>query len=73
MVVPSAIDAFAESVREISSGISRNVVLGADSCYSAGRGGINFYYFPNLVSKIFFVISCFYEILGAASSGNIIC
>ena len=75
-VAPSAVDALAESATEITSGITKNVpVIGnaaicADSVCTAGRAGINFYYSPNPVAKVFFGASCLCGVIGAASSGT---
>jgi hypothetical protein len=75
-LAPSAVDALAESVTEITSGISKNVpILGnaaicADSLCTSGRAGINFYCSPNPVSKIFFGASCLCGVMGTVSSGT---
>lgn len=73
---PSAVDALAESATEITSGISKNVpIIGnaaicADSLCTTGRAGINFYYSPNPVAKVFFGTSCLCGVMGAESSGT---
>ena len=75
-LAPSAIDALAESATEITSGISRNVpIIGnaaicTDSLCTTGRAGINFYYSPNPLSKVFFGASCICGVMGATSSGT---
>ena len=75
-LAPTAVDAFAESATEITSGISKNVpVIGnaaicADSVCTTGRAGINFYCSPNPVAKVFFGASCLCGLMGAASSGT---
>jgi hypothetical protein len=77
-LAPSALDALAESVTELTSGISKNVpIIGnasicADSLCTTGRAGINFYCSPNLVAKVFFGASCLClcGIMGATSSGT---
>lgn len=75
-LAPSAVDGFAESVTEITSGVTKNVpIIGnaaicADSVCTAGRAGINFYYSPNPVAKVFFGPSCLCGAIGAASSGT---
>ena len=74
-LAPSAVDAFAESATEITSGISKNVpVIGnaaicADSVCTAGRAGINFYCSPNPIARVFFCTSCLCGLMGATSSG----
>lgn len=66
----------AESAAGITTGITKNVpIIGnaaicADSVYTTGRAGINFYCSPNPVSKVFFGASCVCGVLGAASSGT---
>ena len=75
-LAPSTVDTLAESVTEITSGISKNVpIIGnaaicADSVCTTGRAGINFYCSPNPVAKVFFGASCVCGVLGAASSGT---
>ena len=75
-LAPSAVDALAESVTEITSGISNNVpIIGnaaicADSLCTTGRAGINFYCSPNPVAKVFFGASCVCGVVGAASSAT---
>ena len=75
-IVPTAVDAFAESATEITSGISKNVpVIGnaaicADSVCTTGRAGINFYCSPNPIAKAFFGASCLCGMMGAASLGT---
>ena len=75
-LAPSAVDALAESATEITSGISKNVpIVGnaaicADSLCTTGRAGINFYYSPNPVAKVFFGASCVCGVVGAASSAT---
>lgn len=74
-LAPSAVDAFAESATEITSGISKNVpIVGnaaicADSLCTTGRAGINFYCSPNPLAKVFFGASCACGLVGATSSG----
>lgn len=71
----SAVDAFAESATELTSGISKNVpIIGnaaicVDSLCTTGRASINFYYSPNPVAKVFFGASCACGVVGATSSG----
>lgn len=75
-LLPTAMDALAESTTEITSGISKNLpIVGnaaicADSICTTGRAGINFYCSPNPVSKVFFGVSCLCGVIGAASSGT---
>jgi hypothetical protein len=75
-LAPTAMDAFAESATEITTGISKNVpVIGnaaicADSLCTTGRAGINFYCSPNPVSKVFFGASVVCGIVGAGASGT---
>ena len=75
-LAPSAVDALAESVTEITSGISKNVpIVGnaaicADSLCTTGRAGINFYCSPNPIAKVFFGASCVCGVVGAASSAT---
>jgi len=75
-LAPSAVDALAESVTEITSGISKNVpIVGnaaicTDSLCTTGRAGINFYCSPNPVAKVFFGASCVCGVVGAASSAT---
>ena len=75
-LAPSAVDALAESATEITSGVSKNVpIIGnaaicADSVCTAGRAGINFYYSPNPVSKVFFGASFLCGAVGAGSSAT---
>ena len=70
------VDVFAESVTEITSGISKNVpVVGnaaiyADSLCTAGRAGINFYCSPNPVAKAFFGASFLCGVIGGTSSAT---
>lgn len=77
-LAPSAMDAFAESATEITSGVSKNVpIIGnaaicTDSVCTAGRAGINFYCSPNPVAKVFFGASCLCGAVGAVSSGTAI-
>ena len=74
-LAPSAVDAFAESATEITSGISKNVpIVGnaaicADSLCTTGRAGINFYCSPNPLAKVFFGASSACGLVGATSSG----
>lgn len=74
-LAPSAVDAFAESATEITSGISKNVpIVGnaaicADSLCTTGRAGINLYCSPNPLAKVFFGASCACGLVGATSSG----
>lgn len=73
-LAPSAIDALAESTTVITLGISKNVpIIGnaaicADSLCTTGRAGMNFYFSPNPVAKVFFGASCLCGVIGAASS-----
>ena len=75
-LAPSAVDALAESVTEITLGISKNVpIVGnaaicADSLCTTGRAGLNFYYSSNPIAKVFFGTSCVCGVIGAASSGT---
>lgn len=75
-LVTTAVDTLAESATEITSDISKNVpIIGnaaicADSLCTTGRAGINFYYSPNPVAKVFFGASCLCGVMGAASSGT---
>jgi hypothetical protein len=75
-LLPTAVDALAESATEITFGISKNVpIIGnaaicTDSICTAGRAGINFYYSPNPVAKVFFGASCLCGVMGATSSGT---
>ena len=75
-LAPSAVDAFAESATEITSGISKNVpIIGnaaicTDSLCTTGRAGINFYCSPNPLAKVFFSVSCVCGVVGAASSAT---
>ena len=75
-LAPSAVDALAESVTEITSGISKNVpiignaVICTDSLCTTGRAAVNFYCSPNPVSKVFFGASCAFGVVGAASSAT---
>ena len=75
-LAPSAMEAFAESATEITSGVSKNIpIIGnaaicTDSVCTAGRAGINFYCSPNPVAKVFFGASCLCGVIGAASSGT---
>jgi len=75
-LLPTAVDSatvLVESATGITTGITKNVpIIGnaaicADSLCTTGRAGINFYYSPNPVAKVFFGASC---VLGAASSGT---
>jgi hypothetical protein len=72
----SAVDAFAESATELTSGVTKNVpIIGnaaicADSACTAGRAAINLYCSPNPVAKVFFGASCLCGAIGAASSGT---
>jgi hypothetical protein len=73
---PTAMDAFAESATEITSGVSQtvphigNAVLCTDSICTAGRAAINFYCSPNTLSKVFFGASFLCGTVGAVSSGT---
>ena len=76
-LAPSAFDVLAESTTALvdsATEISKNVpIIGnaaicADSICTTGRAGINFYYSPNPVSKVFFGASCLFGIMGAGSS-----
>ena len=75
-LAPSALDTLAESVTDITSGISKNVpVVGnvaicSDSLCTTGRAGLNFYYSANPIAKVFFGASCVCGVIGAASSGT---
>ena len=75
-LAPSAVDALAESVTEITLGISKNVpIVGnaaicADSLCTTSRAGLNFYYSPTPIAKVFFGASCVCGVIGAASSGT---
>lgn len=75
-VVPSAVDAFAESATRITEGISTNVpiignaALCVDSVCAASRVGINFYCSPNLLSKVCFGASFVCSFCSAAASGS---
>ena len=75
-LAPSALDTLAESVTDITSGISKNVpVVGnvaicADSLCTTGCAGLNFYYSANPIAKVFFGASCVCGVIGAASSGT---
>ena len=75
-LAPSAVDALAESVTEITLGISKNVpIVGnaaicADSLCTTGRAGINLYCSPNPVAKVFFGASCVCGVIGTASSAT---
>ena len=74
-LAPSAVDAFAESATEITSGISKNVpIVGnaticAESLCTTGRAGINFYCSPSPIAKVFFGASSACGLVGATSSG----
>ena len=71
----NATDELAISATRLTDGLSQNVpiignaALCADSLYTTGRAGINFYYSPNPVSKVFFATSCVCGVIGAGSSG----
>ena len=74
-LAPSAVDVFAESATEITSGISKNVpIVGnaticAESLCTTGRAGINFYCSPSPIAKVFFGASSACGLVGATSSG----
>ena len=75
-LAPPAFDTLTESATEITSGISKNVLIVgnaeicSDSLCTTGRAGVNFYCSPNPLPRIFFGASCLYGVLGAASSGT---
>ena len=75
-LLPTVADALAESATGVTIGITKNVpIIGnaaicANSVYTTGRAGINFYCFPNLVAKVFFEPSYVYGVLSATSSGT---
>jgi len=59
---------------EVSAGLVTGVVAGnsaicADSICTLGRAGINFYYCPNPLARVFFAASFVCGTLGAVSSG----
>ena len=74
-LAPSAVDVFAESATEITSGISKNVpIVGnaticAEILCTTGRAGINFYCSPSPIAKVFFGASSACGLVGATSSG----
>ena len=75
-VIYESATTFAESATRITSGVSTNVpiignaALCMDSLCPTGRAGINFYYSPNPVAKVFFGASCCCGVIGAAASGT---
>ena len=74
-LAPTPMDTFAESATEITkitNGIPGlgNAAICTDSLCTAGRAGINFYWCPNPVSKVFFGASCVCGVIGAVSSGT---
>ena len=68
----TGMDHFAESASTITDGVPvlGNAAICVDSLCTTGRAGINFYYSPNPVSKVFFGASCLYGVMGVASSGT---
>lgn len=79
----SCVDALAESTTvllesatDINKSISKNVpIVGnaaicADSLCTTSRAGLNFYYSPTPIAKVFFGASCVCGVIGAASSGT---
>ncbi len=64
-----------DALTESAVGISKNVpmignaAICADSIYTAGRAGINFYCSPSPVAKVFFGASCVCGTLDGVSSG----
>lgn len=73
-LAPSAMDHVAESVSSVTDGIPvlGNAAVCVDSLCTTGRSGINFYYSPNPLSKVFFGASCVCGVMGAVSSGTAI-
>jgi len=78
-LAPSAFDALAESATSFTNSATRitssvptlgNAAICADSLCTTGRAGINFYYSPNPVAKVFFGASCCCGLIGAAASGT---
>jgi hypothetical protein len=82
-LLPTATDLFFESATDLTESVSTltqsvattvpvigNAAICADSLCTAGRAGINLYYCPNPVSKVFFGASCICGVLGATSSGT---
>jgi len=63
------------SCPEISLGVLTGVIVGqsaicADSIYTTGRAGINFYYSPNPIARIFFATSFVCGTIGAVSAAT---
>ncbi len=71
-VISDSATTFAESATTITKNVPilGNAALCVDSLYTTGRAGINFYYSPNPVAKVFFGASCCCGVIGAASSGT---
>ena len=71
-LAPTAMDHFAESASTITDGVPvlGNAAICVDSLCTTGRAGLNFYYSPNPVSKVFFGASCLCGVMGATSSGT---
>ena len=75
-LAPTAVDALAESTTVLIDSASKNVpVIGnaaicADSVWTTGRAGLNFYYCPNPYAKLCFGASCVCGLLAATSSGT---
>jgi hypothetical protein len=75
----SAVDAFAKSATTFVESTTKltsqvpivgNAAICVDSLCTTGRAGINFYYSPNPLAKVFFGASCACGLMGAASSGT---
>ena len=78
-LAPSAFDAFADSMTEMTTTLTTtttknvpivgNAAICADSLCTTGRASINFYCAPSPLAKVFFGASCACGLVGATSSG----
>lgn len=68
----TAVDHFAEQASTLTDGVPvlGNAAICVDSLCTTGRAGINFYCYPNPVSKVFFGASCVCGLMGAVSLGT---
>ena len=66
-LAPAAMDPFADSASTLTDGVPvfGNAAICVDSLCTTGRAGINFYFSPNPVSKVFFGASCVCGLMGA--------
>lgn len=75
-LAPTTYETLAEQVTSGVEGLNRNIpIIGnaaicADNVCTAGRAGVNLYWCPNPVSKVFFGASLVCGVLGAATSGS---